>query len=103
MEVISFITQKINTTNDMCGGVCDVAIQLNVNLIFETIGGLLNDDDQYFAMLLALWRTFTGNANAYGSAYENTEYKKLSDLGHSFILSHKRIEALQYDQLCEVN
>lgn len=89
------ILKKINAINSSIGAVDNIAIRLNVNIIFEAIGKILNSEDDYFEVLEELWKTFIENKECYGENFEKIKQKKLSDLKRAFELSNERIEKLK--------
>lgn len=89
------IVKKINAINSSIGVVDDIAINLNVNSIYENVGEILNNEDEYFKVLEELWNTFITQKNHYGIYFEKTKQEKLNRLKHSFVLSDERIDRLK--------
>jgi hypothetical protein len=95
LQFVLEIIRRIDITNNMCGAVDSYAVRMNVNYIYEAIGKILNEEDDYFLVLQSLWNTMVDDKESYGETYEKTKEDKLNRLAHSFLLSKNRIDQLK--------
>jgi hypothetical protein len=89
------IIKMINILINNIGAVDDIAVNLSVNTIYEKIGLIINNEDEYFEVLEALWETMVKDKESYGSRYEEVKLDKIKRLRHSFLLSDDRIDKLK--------
>lgn len=86
----SVLVAKIKATNSMCGSVCNIAVSLNVDTIYEFIGSVFMQDDDYFEVLKALWKDFI-LTNPSDEKIES----KITELKNSFDLTNERLDQLK--------
>lgn len=85
------MVNHINTMNKMSGNtVCDIAVGINIDYIYESVGKLANENDEYFEVIKELWKSFKAS-----NPKEEKMKDKIRRLKHSFILSDGRISELE--------
>jgi hypothetical protein len=84
------LVAKIKVINNMCGSVCNTAVSLNVDAIYEFIGSVFMQDDEYFEVLKALWKDFI-LTNPSDEKIES----KITELKNSFDLTDERLAELK--------
>lgn len=84
------LAKRINTNNNMCGGVSAISVGLNIDLIYESIGDIINSDDEYFKTLKFLWSDFMKT-----DPDQIKIKQKIKELKHSFSINDTRIAELQ--------